>query len=440
LVLFKRTVYPLILPAILVLLAGIAVAKWPDLLQMKHQVKEIRALLEILPILPYAVFSVGFVMGWRYHNAGLILATLALALSYFGLTYIPFSGLLPKNAPKNSISQAVVFLLPLNLAFFSVLTKRRIHTSIGVLASFTILAQVLFTLLICHPQGELSAKLMGQIKAIAPLAANKLVILCLQTSSFLSHNSHFLIENVATPSLVAFSLALAFILYRFLASSNIQIGGFFIALIASLLAAAKQGSQPAVIVYLSTAGLVLVLTTIEASFSMAYLDELTGLPGRRSLNENLLNLGKQYTIVMIDVDHFKRFNDTHGHKVGDQVLRLIAARLGKMPGGAKTFRYGGEEFTAIFAGKDADEAREHIEAFRQAVESNPFVIRAKDRRGGNSKKRGKSNTVGRNRVKVTVSIGLAAPKKDLTDPEEILKAADKALYKAKKNGRNRVEG
>ena len=107
--LFKRTVYPLILPAILVLLAAIAVAKWPDLLQMKSQIKEIKALLEILPILPYAVFLIGFIMGWRYHNAGLILATLALALSYFGLTYTTFSGLSPESVPENSIPQAVIF-------------------------------------------------------------------------------------------------------------------------------------------------------------------------------------------------------------------------------------------------------------------------------------------------------------------------------------------
>lgn len=135
----------------------------------------------------------------------------------------------------------------------------------------------------------------------------------------------------------------------------------------------------------------------------------------------------------------KRTIDTHGHKVGDQVLRLIAARLGKMSGGAKSFRYGGEEFTSIFAGRDMVEVREHIDAFRKAVESNPFVIRSQDRRAGHSRKRRKSKSAGVKKAKVTVSIGLASPNKDLTDPEEILKAADKALYKAKRNGRNRVE-
>jgi diguanylate cyclase (GGDEF)-like protein len=74
-----------------------------------------------------------------------------------------------------------------------------------------------------------------------------------------------------------------------------------------------------------------------------YIDELTGLQGRRSLNETLYNLGRKYAIAMIDVDHFKKFNDTYGHKTGDQVLKMIAYKLERISGGAKTFRYGGEE-------------------------------------------------------------------------------------------------
>jgi diguanylate cyclase (GGDEF)-like protein len=436
--LLKRTIYPLILPAILVLLAVIAVAKWPDLLLLKHQFKEFKALLEILPVLPYGVLLISFVMGWRYHNAGLILASLALAMSYFGLTFITFSELPPESVPENKVPQAVIFLLPLNLAFYSVLVKRRIHTSIGVMASFLFIAQVLFTLFVCHPHGELPTKVINQLKVATPFIISELSSSTLQINGFFSYNS-FLMKNSTIPSNAAFVSAFAFILYRFLSSRNIQIGGFLLVLIASFIAAANQTSPPALIIYFTAAGLVLISTTVEASYSMAYLDELTGLPGRRSLDESLLNLGKQFTIAMIDVDHFKRFNDTHGHKVGDQVLRLIAARLGKMSGGAKAFRYGGEEFTAIFAGKDIVEVRGHIDAFRKAVASNPFVIRSQDRRAGNSRKRRKTKSAGVKKVKVTVSIGMASPNKNLTDPEEVLKAADKALYKAKRNGRNRVE-
>jgi diguanylate cyclase (GGDEF)-like protein len=164
---------------------------------------------------------------------------------------------------------------------------------------------------------------------------------------------------------------------------------------------------------------------------MAYLDELTGLPGRRSLNETRLNLGRKYAIAMMDVDHFKQFNDVYGHKVGDQVLRTIASRLANITGGAKTFRYGGEEFTAIFPGKTVREAAPHVEKFRRALEATPFVIRKKKAAsaGGGS--------YGNEQVHVTVSIGLASPNLNLTDPEKVLKAADKMLNTAKQAGRNR---
>jgi hypothetical protein len=103
--------------------------------------------------------------------------------------------------------------------------------------------------------------------------------------------------------------------------------------------------------YFFPAGLILVITTFAASFSIPSIDEPAALPGRGSLNEALLNLGKKCAIAMIDVNHFEKFNDTFGHKTGDQVLKMIASRLGEISGGAKTFRYGGEKFTAIYAGK-----------------------------------------------------------------------------------------
>jgi len=171
---------------------------------------------------------------------------------------------------------------------------------------------------------------------------------------------------------------------------------------------------------------------------MAYIDEMTGLPGRRSLEEMMLNLGKKYAIAMIDVDRFKKFNDTFGHETGDQVLKMIASQLGKISGGARTFRYGGEEFTAIFAGKSLENAISHVEEFRKAVESRPFVVRDGERQRRDANHRGKTRILPRNQVKVTVSIGLASPTGFATRPDIVIKAADRMLYHAKKTGRNRT--
>ena len=112
-----------------------------------------------------------------------------------------------------------------------------------------------------------------------------------------------------------------------------------------------MGSREAYMIFFFTAGLILLITSIEASFSMAYMDELTGLPGRRSLNETMLNLGRKYVIAMIDIDHFKKFNDTYGHKTGDQVLKMIATRLGKMGGGRQDLQVRGRGIHGHFSGQ-----------------------------------------------------------------------------------------
>lgn len=121
--------------------------------------------------------------------------------------------------------------------------------------------------------------------------------------------------------------------------------------------------------------LILVVAVAHEAYQMAFRDELTGLPGRRALNERLQRLGRTYVIAMADVDHFKKFNDTHGHDVGDQVLRLVASQLRQIGGGGKAYRYGGEEFTLVFPGKTLEECLPHLEQVRQAVEQYRLHLR-----------------------------------------------------------------
>lgn len=182
---------------------------------------------------------------------------------------------------------------------------------------------------------------------------------------------------------------------------------------------------------------VVLVGALESMFALAYRDGLTGLPGRRGLNEALRQLGRQYAIAMLDVDHFKRFNDRFGHHTGDDVLKMIAARMLRIRGG-RAFRYGGEEFAVIFKGRSAREAGERMELLREAVSRQPFVIRRLPR--SNKKARGGMTARIRTRqqVRITVSIGWARPSPGCRKPAEVLGAADKALYTAKQRGRNRV--
>ncbi|MDP9523091.1 GGDEF domain-containing protein [Pseudomonas putida] len=185
--------------------------------------------------------------------------------------------------------------------------------------------------------------------------------------------------------------------------------------------------------------LMIAAAVAHEAYQMAFRDELTGLPGRRALNERMQRLGRNYVIAMTDVDHFKKFNDTHGHDVGDQVLRLVASRLSKVTGGGRAYRYGGEEFALVFAGKTAAECVPHVEAVREVIAN--YVMHLRDQNS-----RPQDDTSGRQRragssggtVSVTISIGVAERQIDHRNPEAVLKSADQALYSAKGAGRNCV--
>ncbi len=209
------------------------------------------------------------------------------------------------------------------------------------------------------------------------------------------------------------------------------------ALVGAFLALRGGGSPLSTALYLAAAGLILVVSLIEESYALAYVDELTGLPGRRALNAALLKLGPRYTLAMVDIDHFKKLNDTHGHLVGDQVLRKVAAALARVTGGGHAFRYGGEEFAVIFPGCSVDETLPHLEGLRQSIEDSAFVVRAIDRPRRKPKKAIRARRP-RKTLHVTASVGAAAPNGRVATPNQVLEAADSALYRAKRAGRNRV--
>ncbi|MCE1116920.1 MULTISPECIES: GGDEF domain-containing protein [Pseudomonas] len=185
--------------------------------------------------------------------------------------------------------------------------------------------------------------------------------------------------------------------------------------------------------------LMIAAAVAHEAYQMAFRDELTGLPGRRALNERMQRLGRNYVIAMSDVDHFKKFNDTHGHDVGDQVLRLVASRLSKVTGGGRAYRYGGEEFALVFAGKTAEECLPHLEAVREMIANYAIQLRDQSNRpqddGAGRQRRGASAS---STVSVTISIGVAERQVEHRNPEQVLKSADQALYSAKGAGRNCV--
>lgn len=198
-----------------------------------------------------------------------------------------------------------------------------------------------------------------------------------------------------------------------------------------------RGNASGWMVVAATTGLLISLAF--RMLHLAYVDELTGLPQRRALENRLRRLGRKTAVTMLDVDHFKQFNDTWGHEVGDQVLRLLGSILGQQSG-VQAFRYGGEEFTLVFNHQRRKELRRKLESIREAVADYPLVLREEENRPEDTQSgkqvRG-SGQGGEKSLNITISLGCAL-RQPGESSEALLRRADEALYKAKDGGRNRT--
>jgi diguanylate cyclase (GGDEF)-like protein len=196
--------------------------------------------------------------------------------------------------------------------------------------------------------------------------------------------------------------------------------------------------------YCILAGLFLSIAVVETSYQISYQDELTKLPGRRAFNQMIAGMSGQYAVAIVDIDHFKKFNDTFGHDVGDQVLRMVATKLKDAGADGRAFRFGGEEFVLLYPGIRAEEAIMEAERLRRVIAESSFVVRGPER---SKRERPERRSPQRKIIKfrnrtdttVTISIGVAEPPSEDATVQEVIVAADKALYLAKEHGRNRVE-
>jgi diguanylate cyclase (GGDEF)-like protein len=246
----------------------------------------------------------------------------------------------------------------------------------------------------------------------------------------------FLLSPIAIVSM----MAMAALLINFAFNRRASDAALFWTTFALTLALSPRASKPESL-YFIAASFIVGTGILEGSYAVAYHDELTGLPGRRAYNKMSSRLSGAFAIAVVDIDHFKQFNDTYGHDVGDQVLRMVAQKLTGVTGQGKAFRLGGEEFAIVFPHASATDAFDHLDLLREDIELSPFMVRGPDRslRERPERRKIQERRVRRESIetRVTVSIGVA----DIDcadDPEAIMKCADRALYKAKSDGRNRV--
>jgi len=161
----------------------------------------------------------------------------------------------------------------------------------------------------------------------------------------------------------------------------------------------------------------------------AMTDGLTGLSNRKSFDQQIAQMmkdadksGKAFTLLMVDIDHFKGFNDSFGHQVGDQVLRLVARTLIEgVKGRDVAARYGGEEFAILLPETNIEAGIAVGNNLRRALEAKEIINRASGEQLG----------------RITMSVGVAQHCKG-EPADELIQRADSALYNAKRGGRNQV--
>ena len=356
------------------------------------------------------ILGLGLLLSSVFRRSRLFFAFLVLALAGAAITRtIPA---LESSEARRVILDAVTLLAGLDLLALAFLSERGIISPSGQRRFALLGAQTALVAILCLPA----------VSHVVAHATQSLFVI-----DFLAWS------KISQPVLLVVLLAAGVLAVKLVRQYQAVESSLLWALVAGFLALQAPPATSAPAVYFAAAGLVLMVAVIETSYAMAYRDELTQLPSRRALNEALLQLGNAYSIAMVDVDHFKKFNDTYGHEAGDHVLRLVASRLAKVEGGGKAYRYGGEEFAVLFPRKSAEDASESMDLLRRTIEQTGFVIRGNERR--NIANRGKRRG-GEKQTSVTVSIGLAESRGDSLGPEEVLKLADKALYRAKERGRN----
>lgn len=404
-----RKLSPLILPAAILVTAWLLLPRIP-LIQPEK--------MALLTSAPYLLIAVGMMLSFHFRR-GRIFMVLTLFAFCYHLYSSRFTGLTGPATPEAwLIYKGMTILLPFNLMICAMMNEKGVLTKAGQMRlMFLGLQGVIFWVTV-----------RNNLQGFWVLLTGKLVSWPLF--------DHF---SVSQGTILLFFAAGAIALWRALSRQSPIDGGVFGSTLAGFILLNGMWIPHVPVALSAAAALILVIAVIQDSHNMAFRDDLTKLPSRRALNEQLPCLGSRYAIAMVDVDHFKQFNDTYGHDVGDQVLKLIASKLMGVTGRGRAFRYGGEEFTIIFPGKGVNEAATHLENLRQVIADYQMYLRDNDRPKDDGHGKGRRSDKRSNRhVSVTVSIGVAERGDRCSAPQQVIKAADEALYRAKGKGRNQV--
>ena len=307
---------------------------------------------QLLVSLPYVTLGLALLFCNFYNRARLFTVTLALVLIYYLIQA-------ELQNPLSELRALFIFTsistgLPLTILLLFFLPERGLVNRFGMLVVSILPLQVLLAAIVYNyfPPADLLV-IINTWFPVRPFA-----------NYFLSINASIIFAVIAMTGILKLARdddEHTAALLSSLFTGYITLAWFYIPNIS--------------LVMFSAAGVNLIISLVRNSHEMAYRDELTGLLGRRALNERLKSLGRRYVIAMADVDHFKKFNDTWGHNIGDDVLKMVARHIAAVKGGGTAYRYGGEEFCMVFPGKKIAYCKPYLESVRSAVENYRMIVR-----------------------------------------------------------------
>lgn len=366
---------------------------------------------------PYFTLGVGLLVALAFKRGRALFAILSLLVAYT-CCRIVFADAIPADFVSQTVYAALCLFVPLNLVFLTSVHERgALNLYGGRRLAALVIAIGLTTVVIVGEYAAVTDLLYRPLTARLPLSASPIphsglaaMLLSLVVALFFAVTRGGVIEAALAVSIAAFAAACSVV------------------------------ATPDMFMWFTAAGVIVAAAVLQDSHRMAFRDELTGLPGRRALNESLMALDRNYTIAMVDVDHFKAFNDKWGHDVGDQVLKMVASRIQRVGGGGKAYRYGGEEFTIVFPGKRLPEVLSRLDTLRKSVEGYKLRIRSRGRprQAGGTQAQPIEPALLNEWIAVTFSAGVAERTERHMTPEDVTRAADQALYRAKAAGRNRI--
>ncbi len=371
-----------------------------------------------LTIPAYLGFVLIGVLGWRLNQSRILMIVILLIGAYHASLHTEL--LLPTGIGKIRLRQILCFAFPVALILIFLTKEARLLSKQSLLRVALALSPVV---------------LMSGWFVLSPAGFHKFV-----SWSPVPLGEYFKIPQLSI--IAVFALVIVFFrnkdkkIKAFMGATIISLVPFFAMAHIGLSYETNDSLMAHTVIAFSAICIILLHSILRMYWQRVYIDELTDIPNRRALDESLATVDGIYCLAMIDIDHFKKFNDTYGHDEGDNVLRFVASIIAKVQGG-KAYRYGGEEFCAVFKNTSVKDAFDAADRMRRELSERKFHIRSKKAKktASNGKKKALNP---RKNAKVTISVGIAGPDRSNPTPEKVFKLADNALFKAKKSGRNQV--